>query len=72
MANSLYIAAAEPYSGKIVVSLGVMSALQKTTTNIGFFRPIARPYRLQGGNRFVQDREVSVRKILSDVKLSLL
>jgi phosphate acetyltransferase len=58
MANSLYIASAEPYSGKIIVSLGVMSALQKTTTNIGFFRPIARPYRLQGTDRTVPDRDV--------------
>lgn len=58
MANSLYIASAEPYSGKIIVSLGVMSALQKTTTHLGFFRPIARPYRLQGTGVTVPDRDV--------------
>ena len=57
MANSLYIASGEPYSGKILVSLGVMSALQKTTTHLGFFRPIARPYRLQGSDQTVPDRD---------------
>ena len=57
MANSLYIATAEPYSGKIIVSLGVMSALQKTTNRLGFFRPIARPYQLQGTGTKVQDRD---------------
>jgi phosphate acetyltransferase len=66
MANSLYIATSEPYSGKVVVSLGVMSALRKTTTNIGFFRPIARPYRLQGTDREVPDRDVHfIRTIFS-------
>ncbi len=58
MANSLYIASAEPYSGKIIVSLGIMSALQKTTANLGFFRPIARPYQLQGTGEKVPDRDL--------------
>ena len=58
MANSLYVAAVEPYSGKIIVSLGIMSALIKTTARLGFFRPIARPYQLAGTDTLVPDRDV--------------
>jgi phosphate acetyltransferase len=57
MANNLYVAAAEPYSGKVVVSLGVMSALERMGSRIGFFRPVARPYRLVGTDTTVADRD---------------
>ncbi len=70
MANSLYIASAEPYSGKILVSLGVMSALQKTTTHLGFFRPIARPYRLQGTDQTVPDRDAHLIRNVFGLELT--
>lgn len=70
MANSLYIASAEPYSGKVLISLGVMSALQKTTTHLGFFRPVARPYRLQGTDKTVSDRDVHLIRNVFGLELS--
>jgi len=70
MANSLYIASAEPYSGKVLVSLGVMSALQKTTTHLGFFRPIARPYHLQGTDQTVADRDAHLIRNVFGLELA--
>ena len=40
MLQSLYIAGAEPGSGKAVVVLGVMEALSTINRKIGFFRPV--------------------------------
>ena len=40
MANSLYIAAMEPGSGKSVVALGIMEMLSGRTRRLGYFRPI--------------------------------
>jgi phosphate acetyltransferase len=62
MANSLYIAATEPYSGKIVVSLGVMSALQRMGGRIVFFRPVARSYQLAGTDTIVADRDTHLMR----------
>lgn len=42
MANSLYIAAGEPDSGKSLVVLGVMELLSRRVERMGFFRPIIR------------------------------
>jgi len=40
MANSLYIAAVEPASGKSVVALGIMELLSRRIRRVGYFRPI--------------------------------
>jgi phosphate acetyltransferase len=40
MANSLYIAAMEPGSGKSVVALGIMEILSRRTRRLGYFRPV--------------------------------
>ncbi len=58
MANNLYVSASEPYSGKVLVSLGVMGLLERTISRIGFFRPVGRPCRLLGGESQVCDRDV--------------
>ncbi|MFH1811800.1 MAG: phosphate acetyltransferase [Pseudomonadota bacterium] len=58
MANLLYVSAAEPFSGKVLVSLGLLNALERTVSNIGFFRPIARPYRPVGTTSEVVDRDI--------------
>jgi phosphate acetyltransferase len=58
MAHNLYVSAAEPYSGKVLVSLGIMGVLERTISRIGFFRPIGRPYQLAGTDKMVNDRDV--------------
>ena len=40
MANSLYIAAMEPGSGKSVVALGIMEMLSRRIRRVGYFRPV--------------------------------
>jgi len=40
MTNNLYIAAAEPESGKSLIVLGIMEVLSRHIQKIGFFRPI--------------------------------
>ena len=40
MANSLYIAAVAPGSGKSVVALGIMEMLSRRTRRLGYFRPV--------------------------------
>lgn len=42
MSKGIYIATTEPYSGKSVVSLGLMNMLLGKTRNVGFFRPIIK------------------------------
>lgn len=58
MANNLYISAAEPYSGKVLISLGVLTNLERTISRVGFFRPIARSYQPIDGGAPVVDRDV--------------
>ncbi len=40
MTNSIYIATSEPYSGKSLVSLGIMEVLLRRTKRLGVFRPL--------------------------------
>ena len=40
MANSLYIAAVAPGSGKSVVALGIMEMLSRRIRRLGYFRPV--------------------------------
>lgn len=41
MADNLYIASLEPYSGKLVITLGVMEMLSRRVNRLGFFRTIS-------------------------------
>jgi len=58
MANNLFVSASEPYSGKVLVSLGIMSMIERNISNVGFFRPVAHPYVLVGTDTQVVDRDV--------------
>jgi phosphate acetyltransferase len=40
MNNSIYLTTIEPYSGKSLVSLGIMEILLRRTPNVGVFRPV--------------------------------
>ena len=40
MTNSIYITTTEPYSGKSLVSLGIMELLLRRTPHVGIFRPV--------------------------------
>ncbi|MFN2135016.1 MAG: phosphate acetyltransferase [Candidatus Promineifilaceae bacterium] len=40
MTNSIYLTTIEPYSGKSLVSLGIMEVLLRRTPNVGVFRPV--------------------------------
>ncbi|MFC6714862.1 phosphate acetyltransferase [Branchiibius cervicis] len=42
MANSVYVASAEGFSGKSTIALGVLDALVRSGERVGVFRPIAR------------------------------
>lgn len=57
MANSLYVTAAELYSGKVLVSLGLMGLLERNINQVGFFRPVANPYTLVNGETVI-DRDI--------------
>ena len=58
MANNLYVSAAEPYSGKVLISLGILTNIQRTISRVGFFRPIARSYQPIDGSPAVVDRDI--------------
>jgi phosphate acetyltransferase len=57
MANSLYVSAAEPHAGKVLVSLGIMSLLERRIGRVGFFRPVGVAERLGGSGVVVPDRD---------------
>ena len=40
MFHSIYIAGAEPHSGKSIIVLGMMEMLRAMTPKVGFFRPV--------------------------------
>jgi phosphate acetyltransferase len=40
MTKTVFIAAAEPYSGKSLVSLGLINMLLRKTPKVGYFKPI--------------------------------
>lgn len=40
MTNAIYLTTSEPYSGKSLVSLGIMDLLLRRTPNVGVFRPV--------------------------------
>jgi phosphate acetyltransferase len=62
MAKSLYVSGVEPHSGKVLVSLGIMTMLERRIGRVGFFRPVAAPERLVGTGGTVPDRVVHVMR----------
>ena len=57
MANSLYIAAMEPGSGKSVVALGIMEMLSRRIRRVGYFRPIVSSAKEPDNNiRLIKSR----------------
>jgi phosphate acetyltransferase len=62
MANCLYLSAAEPDSGKVVVALGLMGILERTISRVGFFRPIGVAYKPTTAERTVADRDVHLMR----------
>jgi phosphate acetyltransferase len=57
MANSLYIAAMEPGSGKSVVALGIMEMLSRRIRRVGYFRPVVPTAREPDNNiRLIKSR----------------
>lgn len=42
MSNSIFIATTEPYSGKSLVSLGIMEMLLRRAPRVGIFRPVIK------------------------------
>ena len=57
MANCIYVSGAEPYSGKALVSLGIMGIIARTISRVCFFRPIGRPYKVIATGETVVDRD---------------
>ncbi len=62
MAKRLYVSAAEPYSGKVLVSLGIMGVLERTVGRLAFFRPVGRSWRLPGEDGPVLDRDAHLMR----------
>ena len=57
MANSLYIAAIEPGSGKSVAALGIMEMLSRQIRRVGYFRPVVPSAREPDNNiRLIKSR----------------
>ena len=57
MANSLYIAAMEPGSGKSVAALGLMEMLSRRIRRVGYFRPVVRSAKEPDNNiRLIKSR----------------
>ncbi len=71
MANSLYISGVEPYSGKVIASLGIMAMVERTGRRVGFFRPIARPFHVPGEDKEVVDRDVYLMHQVFDLPTSM-
>ena len=62
MSKRLYISAAEPYSGKVLVSLGIMGVLERTISRLAFFRPVGRSCRPPGSATPVFDRDAHLMR----------
>jgi phosphate acetyltransferase len=54
MTKSIYIATTEPYSGKSVVSLGLVNMLLGKTRKIGYFKPIINVDPNEGKDGHIQ------------------
>jgi phosphate acetyltransferase len=63
MTDSLYIATTDPYSGKSLVSLGIVELLLRRTSRVGVFRPVI-------GARSLRERDKNIDLLLSYFDLS--
>jgi phosphate acetyltransferase len=64
MTNSLYIATTAPYSGKSLVSLGIVDLLLRRTSRVGVFRPVI-------GTQSAQERDKNIDLLLSHFDLGV-
>ena len=62
MTNSLFIATTDPYSGKSLVSLGIVELLLRRTSRVGIFRPVI-------GARSVKEHDKNIDLLLSHYNL---
>ena len=62
--KNIYITAAEPYTGKSIIALGMMQALLQTSRKVAFFRPI-----LQNSKGSFLDNDINL--ILSYFELNI-
>lgn len=62
MIRSIFISSAEPYSGKTLVSIGLMDVILRKTKKVAFFKPIIRD---RGDN----EKDKSIELILDHYKL---
>ena len=58
MTNALYLATTDPYSGKSLVSLGIMELLLRRTSRVGVFRPVI-------GARSAEERDKNIDLLMS-------
>lgn len=65
MTHSIYIATAEPYCGKSLISLGITELLLRKTKRVGVFRPIV------GGRPAQNKRDKNIDLILSHFHLDI-
>ena len=54
MTKSIFIATAEPYSGKYIVALGLANMLLGKTKKIGYFKPIINIDPVEGKDGHIQ------------------
>jgi phosphate acetyltransferase len=71
MAHSLYVSGVEPHNGKVIAALGIMTLVERSGQRVGFFRPIARPFRVPGQDREVIDRDVYLMRELFELPFEL-
>lgn len=71
MAHSLYVSGVEPHNGKVIAALGMMTLVERTGQRVGFFRPIARPFRVPGEEREVLDRDVYLMRELFSLPFAM-
>ena len=48
MIRSIFISSAEPYSGKSLVTLGILEAILRRTPKVAFFKPVIRNPKKKG------------------------
>ena len=58
MTDALYLATTDPYSGKSLVSLGIMELLLRRTSRVGVFRPVI-------GARSAEERDKNIDLLMS-------
>ena len=62
MNKSVYVITSDTYSGKSIVSLGVMQMIMRNTSNVGYFKPV-----LNSGDT----NDDFIRTMISNFKLNM-